>query len=99
MYKSSIYLHFIATPNNKNIIRMFFEDWTDRIGKNEIRYSIVSGDGGGLSSWDDIIRVDFDNAEDATVMRLTGIPEEFQKYLKFADWFTSVDDPTLVQVN
>lgn len=78
---------------------MFFEDWTDRIGKNKIEYSIVAGDGGGITSWNDIIRIDFVDNEDATIMRLKGIPEEFQKYLKFADWFTSVDDPTTTQVN
>jgi len=99
MYTSSIYLHFIATPNNKNVIKMFFEDWADRIGNNQVKYSIVAGDGGGRTSWNDIIRVDFVNEEDATMMRLRGVPEEFQKYLKFADWFTSVDDATLHQVN
>lgn len=99
MYKSSIYLHFIATPNNKHVLRMFFEDWADRIGENKIEYSVVAGDGGGITFWNDIIRVDFADSEDATVMRLKGIPEEFQKYLKFADWFTSVDDTSLVQVN
>lgn len=78
---------------------MFFEDWADRIGRNEIRYSIVAGDGGGMTAWNDIIRVDFENEEDATIMKLKGIPPEFQKYLKFADWFTSVDDTSLVQVN
>ena len=61
---------------------MFFEDWADRIGNNEIKYAIVAGDGGGKTTWNDIIRVDFINDEDATIMRLKGIPDEFQKYLK-----------------
>lgn len=78
---------------------MFFEDWADRIGNNQIRYSIVgiSPEGDFLSN--DIIRVDFTNEEDATMMRLKGIPEEFQKYLQFTDWFESVDDKNLSQVN
>lgn len=100
MYKSSIYLHFVATPSNKHILRMFFEDWADRIGANKIKYSIVAGAGlDGMTTWSDIIRVDFENEEDATIMRLKGIPDEFQKYLKFVDWFTSIDDDCLVQVN
>lgn len=92
MYKSFIYFHFIVTPDNKHVLKMFFEDWADRIGNNEVKYTIVAGDGGGKSSWNDIIRVDFANEEDATIMRLKGIPDEFQKYLKFADWFTPIDE-------
>lgn len=78
---------------------MFFEDWADRIGKNEISYSVVAGDGGGITQWNDIIRVDFANEEDATIMKLKGVPIEFQRYLKFIDWFKSVDDTSLVRVN
>lgn len=99
MYQSSIYLHFISTPNNKHVLRMFFEDWADRIGNNEIKYAIVAYKDAGPAPWHEIIRVDFANDEDATIMRLRGIPEEFQNYLKFANWFTSVDDMSLAQVN
>jgi len=61
---------------------MFFEDWADSICNNEVMYSIIGGDGGGTTAWNEIIRVDFVNEEDATVMKLKGIPEEFQKYLE-----------------
>ena len=86
MYRSSVYLHFIADTDNKNILRMFFEDWTDRIGNNSIKYSAHKD----IDRYCDIVRVDFTNDEDATIMRLIGIPEEFQKYIKFADYIPQI---------
>lgn len=64
---------------------MFFEDWADSICNNEVKYSIVAGDGGDRTFWNDIIRVDFENEEDATIMKLRGVPEEFQKHLRLVD--------------
>jgi hypothetical protein len=87
MYTSSLYFHFIATRTNHQVLQMFFENWADSICNNEVKYSVVGGDGGGLTSWNDIIRVDFVNEEDATLMKLKGVPEEFQKYLKLVDWY------------
>ena len=86
MYTSTLYFHFIATRTNRNVLKMFFEDWTDSICNNQVKYSIVGGDGGGITAWNEIIRVDFENEEDATIMKLKGIPEEFQKYLKLVNW-------------
>jgi len=88
MYTSTLYFHFIATKTNRQILKMFFEDWADSICNNEVRYSIVGGDGGGLttwSQWNEIIRVDFVNEEDATLMKLKGIPEEFQNHLELVN--------------
>lgn len=81
----SLYFHFTATKNNRHVLKMFFEDWADSICNNEVNYSIVAGDGGGLTTWNDIVRVDFTNEEDATIMKLKGIPEEFQKHLRLVD--------------
>jgi hypothetical protein len=61
---------------------MFFEDWTDSICNNEVAYSIVAIDGTGLTAWNEIIRVDFANEEDATILKLKGIPDEFSSYLE-----------------
>ncbi len=97
MYNTSLYLHFIGP--NQHVVKMFFEDWADRICNGEVKYSVVSIDGLGQANWDHTIRVDFVNSEDATIMKLKGIPEEFRKYLKFVDWSISVDDTALYQVN
>lgn len=80
MYSSTLYFHFRTTDDNRNILKMFFENWADGICNNEVKYSIVGSDG-GQTAWK-IIRVDFMNDEDATLVKLKGIPLEFQKYLE-----------------
>lgn len=72
---------------------MFFENWTDKIGENSIEYKISS------STSAEFIRVNFAKKEDAIMMRLSGIPDEFQKYLKFADEIKSIDNSGAVLVN
>jgi len=68
---------------------MFFENWADRIGTNEIKYSVIDTVDTNIPSKSDVVRevikVDFENEEDATVMLLKGIPSEFKKYLRFTD--------------
>ena len=79
MYKNSIYFQCIISLHNKHILRMFFEDWTDGIGDNEVRYvdNITN-----TKSNIDIIKVKFTYEEDALAMKLKGIPDEFIKYIK-----------------
>jgi hypothetical protein len=81
MYQTSLYFHLKATADKKTILQMFFKDWTDRICNEEVMYSTVETDGGGKHWWNETIRVDFTNEEDAVAMRLKGVPEEFQHYL------------------
>lgn len=80
MYQISLYFRLNSTHDKKNILQMFFKDWADRICDNEVKYSIIENDGNKLF-WSEIIRVDFKNQEDATIMKLRGVPEEFQEYL------------------
>jgi hypothetical protein len=81
MYQTSLYYHLKATKDKKDILNMFFKDWADRICNEEVAYSTVAGDGGGRHWWNEIIKVDFANSEDALVMQLKGVPEELQHYL------------------
>ena len=60
---------------------MFFEDWADHICDQQVRYSIVETDGGGKYWHNETVRVDFVKEEDAVVMKLKGIPDEFRNYL------------------
>jgi len=85
MYKSTLYFHFIATNTNRQVLKMFFENWADSVCNNEVRYSVVH-DSGGFGTWNEIIKVDCTNEEDATLMKLRGVPEEFRKYLTLVDW-------------
>jgi len=82
MYRTSLYYHLRATPEKKKILDLFFKDWADGICNDEVAYSTIASDGGGRLWWNETIRVDFMNDEDALVMRLKGVPEELQKYLQ-----------------
>lgn len=75
MYQTSLYYTLKATSDNKKILELFFQDWTDGICNEEVEYSTVAT----------IIRVDFKNVEDAVAMKLRGIPLEFQKYLEIVN--------------
>jgi len=88
MYNSTLYFHFKAPNGNAdNVLRMFFENWADQICDGQVSYSVIETDGGGKHWHNETIRVDFKNQEDATLMKLRGIPEEFQKYLELVDWY------------
>jgi len=89
MYQTS--LHFkLDTPADKaKVLELFFQDWADSICNNEVSYETVESDskhGSGSIWWDEIIRVNFKNPEDAIAMKLRGIPNEFQNYLSFVDY-------------
>lgn len=81
MYQTSLYYHLKATADKKKILEIFFQDWADGICNEEVTYSTVASDGGGRVWWNETIKVDFKNPEDALAMKLRGIPEEFQQYL------------------
>lgn len=86
MYQAHIYFHLKATSDKESILKMFFQDWTDDICNQEVSYSTVSTGRGSRAWWNEIIRVDFSNAEDAVALRLRGIPEEFKEYLEILDY-------------
>jgi len=63
---------------------MFFEDWADKICDDRVRYSVVPSKT-KLPAIHKILKLDFESAEDATAMKLLGIPEELRKYVEFVD--------------
>lgn len=81
MYQYSIYYNLKITDDKKKILEYFFKDWVDGVCNDEITYSIVKSKNSHRLNWEETIRVDFVNEEDALAMKLRGIPEEFQKYL------------------
>jgi hypothetical protein len=89
MYQTS--LHFkLDTPAEKvKILELFFQDWADGICNKEVSYNTVESNskhGCGAIWWDEVIRVDFKNSEDAVAMKLRGIPHELQNYLTIVDY-------------
>ena len=74
--------HLKAADDKKKILEMFFKDWADRICNNQVRYtSIEQAPPESIFYDDEIIRVEFDNEEDAVAMKLKGVPPDLQQYL------------------
>lgn len=65
---------------------MFFQGWADEICNNEVSYSTVAINGGSRMWWNEIIRVEFVNEEDAVAIKLKGIPDEFKEYLEIVEY-------------
>ena len=86
MHKSHLHIHLRATSDKESILKMFFQDWADELCNNEVSYSTVASDGGGRLWWNEIIRVEFVNEEDAVAMKLKGIPDELKQYLKLVNY-------------
>lgn len=82
MYQTSLYYRLVAADDKKKVLDLFFKDWADGICNDEVAYSTVSSYRVGQKLLYETIRVDFNNAEDATAMLLKGIPKELQTYLQ-----------------
>jgi len=85
MHQTSLYFNFKIDHDKKTILEMFFKDWADSICNREVAYSISRKTVPGSGFSRDIIRVDFENEEDAVALKLIGIPQEFQQYLEIVD--------------
>lgn len=80
-----------ADLDNHRILEIFFKAWVDEICNNEVQYRVIRDvndnrpmdDRDSARRWPETFRVDFNRKEDATVLKLKGIPEEFQNYLEF----------------
>ena len=77
----SLYFEQRVTPDKKLILEMFFKDWVDAICNSEVRYYTVGQNRQVPRKEYDTIRLDFDNPEDAVIVKLRGVPEEFKNYL------------------
>lgn len=62
--------------DNYTLLKLFFEVWIEDICNNDVYYN---------EEYDDTFQVEFKHPEDAVVLRLKGIPVEFQNYLEIVD--------------
>ena len=85
MYSTSLYFEIKATHDKKVILEMFFKDWADSICNNEVAYSTTATESMGYGITNEVIQVDFVNYEDALIMKLRGVPDEFKAYLELLD--------------
>jgi hypothetical protein len=64
------------------IIELFFKDWVDGTCDNQVKYKT-----GYVPKWQHLnlqgtLRVEFEMQEDATALRLRGVPHYFRDYLE-----------------
>jgi len=78
MYQTSLFFEIAATEDKQKIIEIFFRSWIDEICMNEVSYNIQTP-----VADSDHFSIDFERIEDATAVKLRGIPDEFSEYIKF----------------
>ena len=68
------------------LLEIFFKSWIDDAYDNQVRYKVdkefTKEWEPGMVRFKETFRVEFENQEDAPVMRLRGVPEQFQTYLE-----------------
>lgn len=62
------------------IIELFVRSWIDMNCNNEVNYIVAEHIDG--QPYNDVFRVDFDRIEDAIILKLKGIPDEFAMYVE-----------------
>lgn len=82
-----------ADLDNHRILEIFFKAWVDEICNNEVQYKVERdvnddrpyGNYDSYNRWPETFRINFNREEDAVILKLKGIPEEFQNYLEFVN--------------
>lgn len=59
--------------NKYGILKVFFEEWIDDMCDCQVQYKGTIGNN---------FKVIFDRPEDAVILRLIGIPSEFENYIE-----------------
>jgi len=88
-------LYFIfkdtVDSDKHRLVEIFFKDWLDNLSDNQVSYDIKK-----VINWHPnykhhkIFHVMFDKQEDAVVMKLRGVPKEFQSYLEMVNLESTV---------
>ncbi len=82
MHQTSIFFKIkdTAAQEKHRMVELFFKSWVDSICNNEVSINQVSYTAD--LDWLEILRADFENAEDAVALKLKGIPVEYQNYIE-----------------
>jgi hypothetical protein len=71
-----------------HLIEILFKDWVDTVCNREVEFSIerrISEEWlPGMVTKKETFRVDFQRAEDITMIKLIGLPNEFLNLIEFA---------------
>jgi hypothetical protein len=71
-----------VNEDKKRLLEFFFQDWIDGLGDNEFSIERIGFSYYNRRMSEEIYRVDFSDPNDVLILKLKGIPDEFQKYLK-----------------
>lgn len=86
MYQTSLFFKIkdTATQEKHKIVKIFFKSWVDGICNNEVDYTLtrIASPLKNLHLWEEVYRVDFERTEDAVMLKLKGIPLEYQNYVE-----------------
>ena len=84
MYQTSLIFKIkdSATDLEKQrILVLFFKSWIDDLCKNKVFYEFNYDH----LRYRDLCKVEFEHSEDAVVLKLKGIPDEFSQYIEFVN--------------
>ncbi len=83
MYQTSLFFKIkdAGVKEKHHMLELFFRSWIDASCNNEVSYDLQGHEPYNLA-WQEIYRIDFEHAEDATALRLKGVPEEFSNYIE-----------------
>lgn len=79
-------LHFKIKDNidseKHHLVELFFKAWVDYNCNKQVQYQFVHSH---RIAETDIFRADFDQPEDAVLVKLKGIPVEYREYLEIVE--------------
>ena len=83
MYQTSLFFRIKddTALEKYRIIEYFFKSWVDDNCNNEVDINKVTYNQADLC-WMHMYRADFEHFEDATAIKLKGIPKEYQPYIE-----------------
>ncbi len=72
--------------DKRHLLEIFFKNWVDDSCNNQVQYKVerdvIKDWQPGMVHYHETFRVDFEKQEDAVIMNLKGVPQEFQLYLE-----------------
>ena len=73
----------VIENGKENCVRIFFDSWLNQQCYGPYTLSKYQNDTSNVNS-EFGIRVRFSDSKDASIIKLKGVPKEFNKYLKFS---------------
>lgn len=85
---SSLFFRIKDSASSYSVVELFLRAWIDANCNNEVNYIVddpTSNDFFRVDLSTLNVRVDFDNTEDAILLKLKGVPEELSVYVELLD--------------